>query len=225
MGGYGSGPQHKGKRTVDDGYVLDATLLARRGAFARLPRGPAPVHISGRMPLCTRAVFVPEESGSDGTLVLSHTPQQWGGSRIPVHQRIAVSTTPLTYGGARRWFHCPLSTLGVPCFRRCRMLYLPHGEVEFGCRQCYDLAYRSQRRSPTDRLVRRLAKIERELAWDEGVQRRPKGMRRRTYRRLCDDYDQAEAASLSSFNRWVERRIGSRHRVGGEVSTEGTDGC
>jgi hypothetical protein len=70
--------------------------------------------------------------------------------RFPADQKdfaysLALSTTGCQFGGVRWWFHCPLSTDGVPCGRRCRMLYL--AGYYFGCRQCHRLTYRSTQTS------------------------------------------------------------------------------
>ena len=56
--------------------------------------------------------------------------------------RIQLTSTPCYFGGKRYWFICPLSKDGVPCNRRVGVLYM--ADKYFGCRKCYDLAYRSQ---------------------------------------------------------------------------------
>jgi hypothetical protein len=50
----------------------------------------------------------------------------------------------LTHRGGRRWWlTCPLLRGGDACGRRVGCLYLPRGQICFGCRACYDLTYRS----------------------------------------------------------------------------------
>ena len=55
---------------------------------------------------------------------------------------IGLTTTP-TFVRRRLqyWFLCPR------CHRRCGVLYLPPGQGELRCRQCWDLHYRSQQTS------------------------------------------------------------------------------
>jgi hypothetical protein len=56
---------------------------------------------------------------------------------------VGLVSTPCHFGGVRYWFICP----GIPgsgfCGKRVGKLYLPPGEVYFGCRDCYNLTYRS----------------------------------------------------------------------------------
>lgn len=66
-----------------------------------------------------------------------------------------------------------------------------------GCRQCYQLAYPSQREDAGDRAARRAHRIRDRLGWPGGVLEgggwgKPKGMHWRTYERLCDDHDTFE---------------------------------
>ncbi len=61
----------------------------------------------------------------------------------PQNYPVKLTSTPCFFGGQRYWFICPLVIRGRPCKRRCAVLYLV-GEY-FGCRECYGLAYRSQR--------------------------------------------------------------------------------
>ena len=207
MGGVGSGSPSSGKRTVEGCYVVDATELTRRGGLGgRCVGRPSPVYIPEPRPEEMYALFVWEGEGWGGTLELSFTVRLGGGRWVLGKQTIAVSTTPLTYGGVRHWFRCPLRMEGRRCSRRCRILYLPRRAQEFGCRQCHNLAYQSQRLSPLDRILQRMDRLERELDWDRSTTRRPpEGMHRRTYRRLRDEYEQAEAASLSGLDRRIER--------------------
>jgi hypothetical protein len=94
-----------------------------------------------------------------------------------VQQRIELARTPCRFGGSRVWFRCPR------CWRRVAILYL------FGwpaCRTCARLRYPSQSDDAIGRSWRRTWRIERRLAagaakWNF---RRPKGMRRATFKRL-----------------------------------------
>jgi hypothetical protein len=59
----------------------------------------------------------------------------------------------------------------------------------FACRVCQRLAYASEAESPTDRCWRQQRKIEAKLT-DDGE--RPRGMRRRTFERLCQKWEAIE---------------------------------
>ncbi len=63
--------------------------------------------------------------------------------RVPVRLQATYSH----FGGCRWWFTCPLISRGVPCNRRVRKLYLPPGGRYFGCRECWDLSYKSAQES------------------------------------------------------------------------------
>lgn len=56
--------------------------------------------------------------------------------------KVKIAVTPCNYGGYRNWFLCPLAKDdGAPCNKRVGILYF--GGSYFGCRHCYNLAYRS----------------------------------------------------------------------------------
>lgn len=65
------------------------------------------------------------------------------GEKDSLDYQVEVVATPCNFGGERYWFMCPLVKGGRPCGRRVTKLYLPSGGRYFGCRQCYDLTYRS----------------------------------------------------------------------------------
>lgn len=94
-----------------------------------------------------------------------------------VSQRIPLTTTACTFGGARQWFCCPR------CGRRVAILYLLGWPA---CRSCNRLAYPSQSEDAIGRGWLRQRRIERRLAGGAGEwnHRRPKGMRRATFDRL-----------------------------------------
>ena len=79
-----------------------------------------------------------------------------------------ISTRP-HYGGLRWWFICPLMVDGRACQHRVRKLYLPPGGRYFGCRRCYQLDYRSQRK-PADRALSKAQEIRVRLGGDASVE-------------------------------------------------------
>ena len=102
--------------------------------------------------------------------------------RLPV----IVDRLACHFGGTRPLLRCPR------CDRRCRKLYL-YGS-RFVCRICTRARYWTQAASPDARMTHRIRRLQSRLAPDvdpndyviEWVPRRPRGMRRATYRRLVD---------------------------------------
>ena len=79
-----------------------------------------------------------------------------GGEWQDIKQLVLLEWTPCHYGGWRPWFLCPL----LGCGRRVAILY---GGMYFGCRQCYRLAYQSQREDAVDRAVTQMQRVHRRL--------------------------------------------------------------
>ena len=123
---------------------------------------------------------------------------------MPGDQKEAASLIPVDYsvpqfGGRRWWFLCP------QCGYRCLRLYLPPyvgGSAVSGdsnsldlerlvytwaCRRCLKLLYYTQCVTKRDRLERKAMNLCIWLdTWERAVpRRRPAGMRRRTFHRLC----------------------------------------
>lgn len=61
----------------------------------------------------------------------------WSVNAVPMHQKIECESTEQRIG-RRWWFLCP------GCRLRFGVLYLPAGEIEFRCRDCHNVRYRSQ---------------------------------------------------------------------------------
>ncbi len=66
-------------------------------------------------------------------------PQERQNLRYPIE----LVTAPCHFGGLRYWFICPGVKSSAPCRRKVMKLYLPPGTVDFACRHCYELTYRS----------------------------------------------------------------------------------
>jgi len=110
---------------------------------------------------------------------------------------IILVWTPCHYGGRRPWFRCP----GIirPCARRVGILYATG--AYFLCRHCCSLVYQSQREDVAGRAALRARRARARLG-DHGalldpLPKRPPGMRRKTYRRLCVEADEATELSLA----------------------------
>lgn len=122
----------------------------------------------------------------------------------PQHKAYSVELerTPCRYGGTRPWFRCPW------CSRRVALLYGLSSDGYFGCRLCLRLAYMSEAESRTDRILRKLHKLEANLGEDG---EKPKWMRWRTFERICERCAAADRAwgamALARFGPAILRYI------------------
>ena len=112
-----------------------------------------------------------------------------------VQSNVVLEKTPCQFGGTRTWFACPR------CHRRVAILYLWGWP---SCRTCTRMAYPSQSEDAIGRSWRRTGKIETKLAGgaDKWNYRRPKGMRRATFKRLMEAYwreDMLRDDALAAF--------------------------
>ncbi len=106
-------------------------------------------------------------------------------NRQDIKEVMPIVETPCNYGGTRKWFAC------LSCNRRVRILY---GGKYFRCRKCYGLKYNSQYEEKRFRYLDYARDIQRKVAGeyqdvDDPLAPRPKGMHRKTYRRLQREYD------------------------------------
>jgi hypothetical protein len=113
-----------------------------------------------------------------------------------VWQRVPVVWTPCHFGGGRPWFRCTAAADGRYCGRRVAKLYFG-GSAVFACRQCFGLAYASQRESLPHRGIARARKIRMRLGGGpnllDSFPAKPKRMHRRTYDKLRHLHDLAGA--------------------------------
>lgn len=103
-----------------------------------------------------------------------------GGARSDTNWSVELLATDCNFGGKRFWFQCP------KCWRRAQVLYLV--DDDWRCRLCGHLRYPSQSEGKIDQLLRKQARIRRQLKLPYGVHRKtiakPKGMHYETYWRL-----------------------------------------
>jgi hypothetical protein len=112
-----------------------------------------------------------------------------------VTQQIRVSWTRCHFGGARPWLHCPF------CQRRVARLF----KVMAGyfCRACIgNPIYESQRRSKKARAYLKAYRLRSRLGGSRPVldlvPKRPYGMKRKTYNRLCAQIERLERPLVGS---------------------------
>ena len=186
MGWYG-----RGKSTADSHHKIDVFFLHRRGhlrpgAFFTLgwSRNGMPTgSIRGRT--------------TGNSIVLSYLHQPFGSNQWQMKEYpVELVRTPCHYGGERTWFRCP----GWGCGRRVGVLY---GGATFACRHCLQLVYESQREQRYDRALRRAQKIRIRLGGTANMMTPfpdiPKGMHWRTYERLRDEHDRANAVYIGGL--------------------------
>jgi hypothetical protein len=178
--------------------IREARAHGRRRMAGRLPYtgiGPVDYTIDGsELPVILRLAY---------RLPLG------GGGWEPQEHRLQLLPTEPTYGGVRWWFLCP------QCGRRCGVLYLQRtAPLPWACRLCSGLVYRSQLEGQTGRRVRKLRKV---LARAGGAVTaisgaglrtpRPRGMHRRTFRRLRQEADRLflEIVAIRGGHRRLER--------------------
>ena len=97
-------------------------------------------------------------------------------------QGIRVSWTPCHFGGDRPWLHCP------HCDRRVARLF--RGLAGYFCRPCCgNPIYESQRRSTKARAYLQAYRLRERLGGSrpvvDAIPLRPRGMKQKTYERLC----------------------------------------
>lgn len=97
----------------------------------------------------------------------------------PVECVVQLTTTRCNLGGERFWFYCP------NCNRRTGSIFIVG--PPFQCRVCLRLRYQSQRESHGMRLLAKAIRLRKRFggtrdAWS--FRSKPKGMHRRTYKRL-----------------------------------------
>jgi hypothetical protein len=198
MGGIGSG--QFGADTTEGYRSIDVRWLKREGLLSSRVSRRITWSRRGKI---TGSIIVRSEPGH---VILDYRhrdrDEQWQDENYPVY----LDTTPCHMGGERHWFLCP----GRKCGRRVAVLY---GGAIFACRQCYQLAYPSQREKSGDRAARRADCIRDKLGWPRGILHggdlgKPKGMHWRTYKRLCREHDTLSDRVLVGMMDYLNRPSG-----------------
>jgi hypothetical protein len=192
MGGLGSGRSSSlGRDTVESCRSIDVNRLHREGCLTADHCGSWQWIHDGEK-VASIGIRAEEER-----LVLNYRYRGYDGEWEDVTEPVPIVQVPCRYGGSRPYFRCPGVTNGIACGRRVTKLY-GKGRY-FLCRHCYRLTYASQSEGAGDRALRRAGKIRMRLGGDPGTlspfPARPKGMWRRTYRRLRREAEMAEHRS------------------------------
>jgi hypothetical protein len=135
------------KLRVDEVHRLDLRDLRRNGFFTA---ATGTIWSSrwwwGLADEPTSVVYYMRIDGDDGpaAVALIHPETAEDGWDDPIGYGVPLEWTPCHFGGVRPWFRCPLVVDGVPCRRRCRILFRPYNSRYFACRRCHRLSYRSR---------------------------------------------------------------------------------
>lgn len=143
------------KRRVDECLRLDLRDLRRAGLFAQ-PTGTG--RRLGGCPTRVACGLLPAAGGGHWFVVADLDPD--GAEPTPAPLLAArLEWMPCHFGGVRWWFNCPRVVQGRECGRRCRILFLPRGAGQVGCRGCLRLTYRT-RQQHRSRLFAARGRIE-----------------------------------------------------------------
>jgi hypothetical protein len=207
MGGFGSGRRGgTGRSTVEECCSLDVNRLHREGCLRLGWSGIRQWTRDGEL-----VAQIGLRSELD-RLHLTYRVRIGGGDWESIDEYVRIVRVACRYGGSRPYFICPGVMNGRACGRRVAKLY--HDGRYFLCRHCYRLAYASQSEGVWDRALRRANKIRERLGGDPGIAsqfpRRPKGVWRRTYKRLhkqaIEKETRADELILARFARILPRK-------------------
>ncbi len=185
MGGIGSGNRYRFNtaNVVEDYLNVDVRYLVRKGLLKPNFYSTLTWSRNG------------EEIGSIGIYAISeslielrYTHRKTEHINDPIH----IDYTNCNYGGNRAWFICP------SCGRRCAILY---GGKYYRCRKCYDLRYSTQNMDSLSRALDKITKIKNRIFDSSlGIPLKPKGMHWKTYNRLIEEYNMANAYGWFSLS-------------------------
>lgn len=190
MGGIGSGRRwlFDVNDTTDDYRAIDVRRWKRHGLLGPSQSFGWQWSLHGEVVASIRVRTEP------GQLILSYRHRRGGSDWQDENYPVYLDWTACHLGGKRPWFLCPIQG----CRRRVAILY---GGAIFGCRQCYRLAYPSQREASHDRAVRRAERIREKLDWEPGILNglglKPKGMHWITFHRMTAQHDALVRDSLA----------------------------
>ncbi|HWR98708.1 MAG TPA: hypothetical protein VN317_09840 [Candidatus Methanoperedens sp.] len=109
---------------------------------------------------------------------------------VPVVRDITIASTPCPYGKSRSWLVCP------SCGRRCIALAVSRPDYELSCRVCAGLTYQTQSMSKQARIERKVLALVDRLGLNDS--KLPPRMRRRTYERLMQKYEELAFGVLAT---------------------------
>src|SRR5699024_5907916 len=209
MGGWGSGRrEYATTATVNECESLDVNWMGSEGMLEPGRAGSITWSRGGEETGSIGYYTVPPAEMHDDaalperSVVLKYTTTNNRTGESTEHSYpVEITTTPCNFGGERPWFLCP----GEGCGERVGKLHSPPLGDLFLCRDCYDLGYRSSRRSGDDLKTAqfRYQRIHEKLAPDADTHHpgrvsgvpvwveKPKGMHWETYDELLSELVEA----------------------------------
>lgn len=201
MGSYGSG-RHGGRPTADSSRTVDLAWMMRKGFAVEGRDISGSIHFTcGDQPAGNISYRAEMHSKGHERLVLSYT-RASGDEMESVRQIVHLTFTRPHFGGKRWWMICPARG------HRAGKLYLPMNGDRFASRKAWQLGYHSQRIAHKDRPFEALFRLQKRLGgtqgWEQPI-RRPKGMHRRTFARLEEEYWRLDAECAVEMMRALSR--------------------
>ncbi|WP_271079584.1 hypothetical protein [Aurantiacibacter sp. MUD61] len=199
MGGFGSGRQY-GQPTADASRKVDLAWMMRKGLAVEGRDLSGSIHFTcGDSPAGSISYRAEMKCEGRERMILSYTRGE-GEDRESVEQIIPLTFTRPHFGGKRWWMICPYRG------HRVGKLYLPLSGDRFASRKAWRLGYHSQRVNQRDRAFEALFRLQKRLGctqgWEQPI-RRPKGMHRRTYARLEEEYWRLDALCAVEMMRLI----------------------
>ena len=119
-------------------------------------------------------------------------------------ERIMTTWTATNFGGRRQWFMCP------SCDRRCAVIYRRGASPLWGCRVCMGGRYKSEHKSPHERMIHKAEKIRKRLGQTESglvgrFPEKPRTMHWKTYRRMKAQAEEIEMHVWAAESAWLDR--------------------
>ena len=205
MGGFGSGRQN-GRPTVEAGFSLDINRLLRDRHIipGRWVHGTLRWTVVGTGREVSSLSYEANIVDPDAAWMRLRYAIGDGEAQRSFNYKVGLITTRPPRGGLRWWFRCPASG------RRCTKLHRPPGGDTFAARQAWSLGYASQRvvllerrrqvaHDRASRVRQRLGGEGSSFPYYADIPPRPKGMWRRTYKRLRRDGLEAEREAEALF--------------------------
>ena len=120
---------------------------------------------------------------------------------IDITHNVLLASQPCHYGGVRYWFICQY------CHKQAGIIYLSGDQC--ACRECFKLAYRSEREGYLDKCYRKANAIRAKLEWLPGIASpegvKPLEMHWLRFNRLKVEYDSHVSRIVGYQHDWMSK--------------------
>lgn len=120
---------------------------------------------------------------------------------IDITHTVRLTSQKCHYGGLRYWFDCQY------CHKQAGIIYLSGDQC--ACRDCFKLAYRSERESYMDKYFRKADAIRAKLEWVPGIANpegfKPLEMHWIRFNRLKAEYDAHVSRIVGYQGEWMNK--------------------